>query len=108
MPASEVTQRFHRDVDADPVALLETVGHRLRRRVNPNLDLLQAVHLHTFGESESREARHTQPRVVELRFPRLLRQRDPHLGRRLRGQLVKTECSEQTEDTVWDSLGYVR
>src|SRR5690348_6272276 len=64
--------------------------------------------LDTFGERRAGEACDAQPRIVEPRTAGLFRQRDPHLGGRLRGQLVEAQRGEEAEHTIRHALGDVR
>ena len=66
--ATEVAQRFDRDVDADLVAVLEAVSDGLGGRVDANLDALDSVGVDSLGEGRVREARDPQTRVVEPRL----------------------------------------
>src|SRR5207237_3840886 len=47
------------------VAIFETVGDRLRRRVNTEFDPFLSVRLNAFGKGCAREAFHAQTRIVE-------------------------------------------
>ena len=108
MAVAEAAQGLDRHVDADLDAVLEAVGDGLRGRLYADLDALQAIRLYAFGEGRSRETRHPQPRGVEPRLASLLGKRDPHLGRRLGGQTVETQCREKTEGACRDALGDLR
>jgi hypothetical protein len=105
MSAAEIAQSFDRDIDSDLVAVLETVGDRLGRRLVRDRYSLDAVGLDPLGESGPGEAHHPEPRVVEPRLATFLGQGDPHLGRELCRQLVKAQGREETDHTTWDPLG---
>ena len=104
MAAAEVAQGLDRDIDANLVAVFETVSDRLGARVQADVDPLDPVGLDAFREGRAREARHSQPRVVKPRLAGFLGQRDPHLSRSLRRQLVEAQRREQADHTARDPL----
>jgi len=106
--AAEVAQRLDGDVDADLVAVLEAIGDRLGRRVHADFDVLQPVSLDPFGQGLPGEARDPQAGMVEPGLARLRRQRDPHLGRRLRRQLVEAQRRQQAQHSAGNALRDLR
>src|SRR5690606_34259932 len=104
----EVSERLHRNVDSDLVAVLEAVGHRLGRRVDTQRYAFDAALLDAFGQRLAREPRNSQARIVEPWPARLLRQRDPDLRRGLRRETMQPQRREQTEDSLGNTLRHLR
>ena len=95
--SGEVPQRLDGDIDADLVAVLEAVRDRLGGGIDPQGDSFGPMGLDPFRQGWAGEASDPQPRIIERRTARLLRESDPDLGRRLSRQVMEPERGEKTE-----------
>ena len=99
-------QRLERNVQADLVAVLEAVGHRLGHTRYLHRNAINRVLFHPFGQRITTEAHDTQRRVVHLGGSRFVRNRHPHLERRLRGEAMKLQRRQQTHQSVGMFAGH--
>ncbi len=86
--------------------LFEAVGHRLGHTRYLHRNAINRVLFHPFGQRITTEAHDTQRRVVHLGGSRFVRNRHPHLERRLRGEAMKLQCRQQTHQSVGMFAGH--
>ncbi len=89
--AEAVAQRFYRDIEADSVSELETVGDRLGWIENPDRHTLQFVFRPTFAERPSGEAVSLYRWPFQRWHTRFGWNCDPYFSRKLRCEVVKKE-----------------
>jgi hypothetical protein len=96
---------FDRDINSNLVTVFEAVGHGFRRAVNAHSDSLDFRLFDVLGKGSAREPYHSKGRRLHGRFAGLVVDRNPHLVWVLRGQAMKTECGEQTNNAPRNAFG---
>ena len=96
---------FDRDINSNLVTVFEAVGHGFCRAVNTHSDSLDFRFFDALRKGSAREPYHSKGGRCNGRFAGFDVDRNPHLEWIQRGQAMKTECGEQTNNAPRNAFG---
>src|SRR5438132_9001676 len=103
LPSSErVLQRFHSRLGSHETLEPEAIHDRPRRAGDARGDTLEVDLLHAEGPGGPTEAHDAKSELGQARDARLVRDREPDLGRRLCADPVDAQGREEADDAARD------
>lgn len=86
--------------------MLETIGDGLGDAINTQRDLITFVHFDALGVGFAGELDHLDRGIFDPGSVAPSKHGNPDLARQLRGQLMKLQCRQQAENSLWHADGH--